>query len=123
MVGSVMLGINFLLLLSPDTRIIYLAALFFALGNGLMWPSFISLLSKTAGTENQGAFQGFAGSAGSLASIIGLIAGGVLYSMFGAASFLIAAAVIFGVSILSSRLRTLQERMKGSGTAGTPVGA
>ena len=123
MVGSVMLGINFLLLLSPDTRIIYLAALFFALGNGLMWPSFISLLSKTAGTENQGAVQGFAGSAGSLASIIGLIAGGVLYSMFGAASFLIAAAVIFGVSILSSRLRTLQERMKGSGTAGTPVGA
>jgi DHA1 family tetracycline resistance protein-like MFS transporter len=120
--GSIMLGINFLLLLSPDIRVIYLAALFFALGNGLMWPSFISLLSKTAGNENQGAVQGFAGSAGSLASIIGLIIGGVLYGTFGATSFIIAAAVIFGVSILAFRLKSLQARPDEPATAGAANG-
>ena len=51
--------------------------IFFALGNGLMWPSFMSILSRHAGTENQGVIQGVASSFGSIASIIGLILGGI----------------------------------------------
>ena len=69
-----------------------------------MWPSFMSILSRHAGTENQGVIQGVASSFGSIASIIGLILGGILYSTIGASTFLISAAVIFLVFILSFRL-------------------
>ena len=54
--------------------------------------------------ENQGVIQGVASSFGSIASIIGLILGGILYSTIGASTFLISAAVIFLVFILSFRL-------------------
>ena len=73
----------------------------FALGNGLMWPSFMSILSKRAGSVHQGAVQGVAGSFGSLASIIGLLAGGLLYNLLGAATFLISAGIIFLVAVMS----------------------
>jgi len=65
--GSLMLGINFLLLIPGNLFLTYLATLFFALGDGLMWPSFLSLLSKIAGRKYQGTVQGFASSFGSLA--------------------------------------------------------
>jgi MFS family permease len=102
--GNFILGINFLMLLSENNYVIYGAALFFALGNGLMWPSVLSLLSKAAGKKYQGSVQGFAGSLSSLASIIGLILGGILYSNIGAMTFLISASTIFLVFILSFRL-------------------
>jgi MFS family permease len=92
--GGVLLSANFALLLSAETGIIYSAAVLFAVGNGLMWPSVLSLLSKLAGEENQGAVQGLAGSAGGLASIIGLVAGGVLFDQTGAMTFVISAALI-----------------------------
>ena len=76
----------------------------FALGNGLMWPSFMSILSRRAGTVLQGAVQGVAGSFGGLASIIGLITGGILYDLLGGMTFLISAVVIFIVFIMSFRL-------------------
>jgi MFS family permease len=92
--GGVLLSANFALLLSADTGIIYFAAVLFALGNGLMWPSVLSLLSKLAGEENQGAVQGLAGSAGGLASIIGLVAGGILFDQTGAVTFVVSAVLI-----------------------------
>src|SRR6476620_8390761 len=103
-IGSVILGINFILFVANSTALAYIAAIFFALGNGLMWPSFMSVLSRVAGNENQGVIQGVASSFGSIASIIGLILGGVLYSIIGASTFLIGAAVIFFVFIMSFRL-------------------
>lgn len=102
--GSLILGTNFVLLLSSNMVIIYAAAVLFALGNGLMWPSVLSLLSKAAGKTYQGSVQGFASSLSSLASIIGLIAGGLLYSKIGAGTFLVAAFTIYAVFILSFRL-------------------
>ena len=95
---------NFVLFFSNNIISVSLAVLLFALGNGLMWPSFMSILSKRAGTVLQGAVQGVAGSVGGLASIIGLIAGGVLYDLIGGATFLISAAVIFSVFVMSFRL-------------------
>ena len=103
-IGSVILGINFILFVANSRALAYIAAIFFALGNGLMWPSFMSVLSRVAGNENQGVIQGVASSFGSIASIIGLILGGVLYSTIGASTFLIGAAVIFFVFIMSFRL-------------------
>lgn len=102
--GSIILGTNFVLFFSNNIISVSLAVVLFALGNGLMWPSFMSILSKRAGTVLQGAVQGVAGSVGGLASIIGLIAGGVLYNLIGGATFLISAAVIFSVFVMSFRL-------------------
>jgi hypothetical protein len=103
-IGCIILGTNFILLISNDIILVYGAAVMFAVGNGLMWPSFLSILSKRAGTVHQGAVQGAAGSVGSLASIIGLTVGGLLYSLLGGITFLISAGVIFTVFIMSLRL-------------------
>jgi MFS family permease len=103
-IGSLVLGINFIFFLSNNILLIYTAAILFAIGNGLMWPSLLSILAKKAGTVHQGAVQGVASSFASLASIIGLTIGGVLYSAIGATTFLISAGVIFTVFIISFRL-------------------
>jgi MFS transporter, DHA1 family, tetracycline resistance protein len=107
--GSVILGSNFILFTSNEIILIYGAAVLFAVGNGLMWPSVMSILSKRAGTIYQGAVQGVASSFASLASIIGLTAGGILYSLLGGSTFLISAGVIFIVFILSFRLLKLEK--------------
>jgi MFS family permease len=103
-IGSLILGTNFVLFFSNNLISIYTAVVLFAVGNGLMWPSFMSILSKRAGTVHQGAVQGIAGSFGGMASIIGLLAGGVLYNLIGGATFLVSAAIIFSVFIMSFRL-------------------
>jgi MFS family permease len=84
--------------------LLYVAAILFAIGNGLMWPSFMSILSNRARTIQQGSVQGTAGSFGGLASIIGLTIGGLLYTLVGATTFLISASVIFAVFVMSFRL-------------------
>ncbi|MGE5706320.1 MAG: MFS transporter, partial [Nitrososphaerales archaeon] len=48
-IGSIILGTNFILFVSNNGIFIYSAAIMFAVGNGLMWPSFLSILAKTAG--------------------------------------------------------------------------
>jgi len=103
-IGSVILGTNFILFTSNNLISIGIALILFAVGNGLMWPSFMSILSRRAGTVLQGAVQGVAGSFGGLASIIGLITGGILYDLLGGTTFLISAVVIFIVFIMSFRL-------------------
>src|SRR5919106_2017051 len=113
-IGSVILGTNFILIVSSNIILIYAAAVLFAVGNGLMWPSVMSILANRAGIVYQGTVQGVANSFGSLASIIGLLVGGLLYNMFGATTFLISAGVIFTVFIMSFRL------MKTSGRAKDP---
>lgn len=102
--GSLILGVNFVLFFSESIISVYIAVVLFAIGNGLMWPSFMSILSKRAGTDLQGAVQGVAGSIGGVASIIGLIAGGVLYNLTGGATFLVSAVIIFSVFVMSFRL-------------------
>ena len=100
-IGSLILGVNFALFMFNSTVLVYVALVLFALGNGLMWPSFMSILSKRAGTEHQGIIQGVGSSIGSLASIIGLVVGGILYNFIGPTTFLISAAVTFLVFIMS----------------------
>jgi DHA1 family tetracycline resistance protein-like MFS transporter len=111
-IGSLILGTNFVLFVSNDIVLIYGAAILFAVGNGLMWPSIVSILSKRAGTTHQGAVQGIASSFASLASIIGLTAGGLLYNLLGNATFLISAGVIFTVFIMSFHLLKMRVMIK-----------
>ena len=108
-IGSAVLGSNFILFISSEFSLIYLAAVLFAVGNGLMWPSIMSILSKRAGTIYQGAVQGVAGSVTGVASIIGLTTGGLLYDAFGGLAFLVSAGVIFAVFALSFRLLRYKE--------------
>ncbi len=103
-VGSLILGTNFVLLTSRDNLIIYLAAGLFALGNGLMWPSVLATLSKTAGERLQGSVQGFASSFGGVASILGLTMGGILYEWLGPGIFIVSAGIIYMVFLMALSL-------------------
>lgn len=111
-IGNAVLATNFILLYSNNHILYYAAAVLFAVGNGLMWPSFLSLLSKAAGKKFQGSVQGFASSMGSLASIAGLIIGGILYESLGAGTFLISACIIYLVFFLSFRLIGVEKACK-----------
>jgi MFS family permease len=103
-IGSVILGTNFILFVSNNIVSVGGAIILFAVGNGLMWPSFMSILSRYAGSKLQGSVQGIAGSFGGLASILGLVLGGFLYNSIGAVTFLISAGVIFSIFIMSFQL-------------------
>ncbi|HEV2339491.1 MAG TPA: MFS transporter [Patescibacteria group bacterium] len=109
--GTFLLAINFLLLTSRNDILIYLALIFFATGNGIMWPSILSIVSKVAGKTYQGTVQGLSSSMGSLASIVGLIAGGILFDHLGGKAFLVSAGVIFFVLLLSLRLFLLDKEV------------
>ena len=104
LIGSLLLAVSFLLYNSTDIITIYTAAVFLAIGNGLMWPSVLSYLSVAAGDKYQGTVQGFASSGGSIASIVGLIVGGVLFATFGSGVFIISSIVIFSVFVMSVKL-------------------
>ena len=108
-IGSLILGTNFILFVSNNIVAVGGAVVLFAVGNGLMWPSFMSILSRRAGSKLQGAVQGVAGSFGGLASIIGLILGGFLYNSIGGATFLISAGIIYAIFVMSFRLMKMKE--------------
>ena len=100
--GSLFLAIGFVLFTSERTAVIYLGVVLMALGNGTMWPSLTAILASTAGEAHQGAVQGLAGSAGAFASIVGLLAGGILFEVLGGSVFYLAALVIllcFGLGL------------------------
>ena len=103
-VGSLILGTNFILFVSNNIVSVGGAVILFAVGNGLMWPSFMSILSRRAGSKLQGAVQGVAGSFGGLASIVGLSLGGFLYNSIGGFTFLISAGVILVIFVMSFQL-------------------
>jgi MFS family permease len=99
-VGAFVLGFGFLTLIPANNWMPFVAAVLIALGNGLMWPPVVALLSKAAG-EHQGAVLGLAGSVSAAASIIGLFFGGILYHHFTGWLFVLSAGFIFTVIILA----------------------
>ena len=74
--GSVLLAASFVFFTRHEVPLIYTGTVLLALGNGLMWPSIMAILSKTAESAYQGAVQGVASSIGAVASIAGLLLGG-----------------------------------------------
>ena len=85
------LMLSLLSLVLPAGYLTYVGASLFALGNGLAWPTFQARVAEVAG-DAQGTIQG----ASSLASISGLVAGGVVYPLLQSGLFY-AAAAFFGV--------------------------
>ena len=104
-VGSALLAVSFTLFASANAAVIYGGALLMALGNGLLWPSVLAVLSKVAGDEHQGAVQGVASSIGAFASIVGLLVGGMIYGALEHQVFFLAAACLAIVLVVSIGLR------------------
>ncbi|NIR46944.1 MFS transporter, partial [candidate division KSB1 bacterium] len=107
--GSTLLAGSFFLFTSSNKVLIYLGVLLFSSGNGIMWPSFLSILSKVAGKKYQGAIQGYASSSGSLASIIGLITGGLIYGWVGVTTFWIPGILLLTIFVLSFKLVGIEQ--------------
>ena len=102
--GSLVLAVSFLFFNMDGKMPAYIGTTLLALGNGVMWPSLMALLSLATDREEQGAVQGFASSSGAVASIVGLLVGGLLYGVLGTGVFFLAFAitmvvVLLGVSI------------------------
>ena len=109
--GCLLLVLNFCMMAGGNAYLIYTAAFLFASGNGLMWPSYLSILSKLGGDKQQGSVQGMANSSGSLASIIGLISGGYLYGETGSFTFLFTAGMLLMVLLLSLRMPSIESQV------------
>jgi DHA1 family tetracycline resistance protein-like MFS transporter len=104
-IGGVFLALGFAVLYSPATAFIYAAGVIIAFGNGLMWPTFMSVLSKTTDSRLQGAVQGYSQSISAIASILGLVVGGLAYSSLGATLFQMAAFIIAFSAVLAITYR------------------
>ncbi len=99
--GAFLLAVSFLFFPRAESFWVYAGGIILALGNGTMWPSFLSILGRTGPRNRQGAVQGYANSMGSLASILGLIGGGTLYASLGPQVFYFAGGLVFVIFLLS----------------------
>lgn len=118
--GSVILAASFPFFTLSSTPAIYVGAALLALGNGIMWPSLLAIISMTADGSVQGAVQGLASSGGAVASIVGLLAGGMLYGFAGGAVFLISAAVTVVACIMTLGIAGVSPALR-SNARGAPV--
>lgn len=101
LIGSALLVFSFAFLASASLGRIALGVVLMAVGNGLLWPSVVAILARMAGDAHQGAVQGVAGSAGAIASILGLVLGGLLFERLGTRTFLFSSVLLFAVFLLA----------------------
>lgn len=99
--GGILLATNFGLMAVGLGWLAWTASVLFALGNGLMWPSFLAVISKIATKEQQGLVQGVTASAGSLAAILGMLFGGFGYEHLGSRVFLLSMSLVLTVVLFS----------------------
>ena len=102
-VGSLSIGISFFVF-PLGGYWVWLAVLLLSSGNGIMWPSYMAILAEAGTKDNQGTIMGYANSTGSLASIFGLILGGLLFGVFGPQIFYVAGIMLLVIVGLSGRL-------------------
>ena len=95
------MALTFICLTSSNPIMLYLAAVLFGLGNGVMWPSFLTILSQVGDPNKQGSLQGIANSFGSLASILGLVFGGFLLALLSERLYFLSAALLVVIVLIS----------------------
>lgn len=100
--GMALLALSFYMI-SISTTIAFLAAAMFvlALGNGLMRPSLLAIVSLLGKEKDQGTIMGASQSAASMGRILGPVLGGWLYASVGQASPFFAAGCITVVGFLA----------------------
>jgi len=97
----------FLIFLSKNEPIFYLALTFMPLGNGLANPSIQSIASKDVPKEEYGGTLGLLQSAGSMGRILGPIIGGELFYLFNKdLPFLFASIILFLVFLANLIYKT-----------------
>jgi DHA1 family tetracycline resistance protein-like MFS transporter len=99
--GTFILSVYFLGISVPNTIVAYISLVFFAVGNGLMWPSMLSYLSTLAPKDLQGSVQGIASSVGGIASLLGLLIGGFLYEAIKIDLYLFTGVFIICIGFIS----------------------
>ncbi len=100
LIGSFFLASSFFLLAMKNTTVLYIANTLLSLGNGLMWPSFLALLSAAGTKKAQGAIQGYGTSMGSIASMLGLVIGGTLFESITTSVFILGACIFVIITLL-----------------------
>ncbi|MGB5821719.1 MAG: MFS transporter [Saonia sp.] len=111
LIGSLFLAGSFLLLSMQNLIVLYVANTLLSIGNGLMWPSFLSLLARTGSQQMQGAIQGYGNSMGSFASMLGLLLGGILFESIATMVFFIGGIIFLIITILMT-YNFLQKKRK-----------
>ncbi|MEL6972838.1 MAG: MFS transporter [Bacteroidota bacterium] len=101
MIGSLLIGLSFVSMTFATTAAVYLANVLLSIGNGIMWPSFLSIFAQRSDPSKQGTIMGYGNSTGSLASIFGLILGGILFSRIGPSVFFLGATLLFCITVAS----------------------
>jgi MFS family permease len=91
LLGTVVTIASYLAMTVSSPVILFAAGVFYGIGNGIAWPSYLSLLARTAPEELQGSVQGVGSSVSSLASFIGTLLSGVLFETIGERTFYVAA--------------------------------
>ena len=110
LIGSILLSLGFAILFSDQIILLYLAATTMAFGNGIMWASFLSILASKGHRSQQGVIQGYGNSMGSMASMIGLVLGGLLFQSLGTVVFLLGAG-LFGIIVFMLIIQRRQFRL------------
>jgi DHA1 family tetracycline resistance protein-like MFS transporter len=106
-VGSAAFTLGFLLIPSIwRVPLLYVVALFIAIGQGLCYPALTSLVSKVAPDSERGSLLGLATSVGSLARFLGPLMAGYLYDLAGAAGAFYGGAVLMTCAlVIALRMR------------------
>jgi MFS family permease len=107
-VGGLLLIGMFYCLTFTNIYIIYTGAVLFGLGNGLMWPSFLSILATKGTKQQQGAIQGVANSFGSAASILGLVAGGFIFGLIQQQIFILS-CITMGIVLIAGLFMKVED--------------
>ena len=103
MIGAISFTIAFVALPSIwRVPLLYGAAFFIAVGQGVTYPSLTSLISKAAPESERGSILGLATSVGSLARFIGPILSGFLYDVTGPRGAFYGAACLALLALLVS---------------------
>lgn len=110
-VGSVLVAASYLSVAIFAVPGAFTGAALYGVGNGLMWPSYLSMLSETGPASMRGRLQGVASSAGSFASIIGMLGGGAAFASLGSRTFYVAAAAL-GLSVVLFVLRIARKNQQ-----------
>jgi MFS family permease len=99
--GPFLLGLGLALIgLAPSWGLVIAGCALMPFGLGVNNPSLTSLLSRAAPTAQQGAFLGLNQSLGSLARVLGPIAGAASFQRFGPGSPFLQAAGVLGFATL-----------------------
>ncbi len=113
LLGAALLAIGFFVLSTEYTLALYGGATLMAFGNGLMWASFLTILSTMGKPSQQGAIQGYGSSMGSIANMLGLIMGGMLFVNLGTSVFALGSGIFIVIALLFAFRLKRDSRKKG----------